>query len=257
MLIGLLIAYLFFGGGHETFLLNPELKKDVSIYVVDKGRRNEIDSLIKSVEKKEETFQKQIKKEYEKKLDVLNMSRASTRDEFNSEYDLFYMGLKTLQNDYIQSELDLRTVIKPEEWEKIMDKVLRQPENEKIRKRSMAENKKMHDNLISVCNKHIPDASGKQQAKTLVVENEKIGDSVNNAFLELNYQNLKAVRPYNAKRQDFDPIRQKMLKLRWSYTNDLVDLRFKLLAITPEKEWKGLAKELSDQFNYMGAGLSK
>ena len=257
MLIGLLIAYLFFGGGHETFLLNPELKKDVSIYVVDKGRRSEIDSLIKSVEKKEGAFQKKIKKDYEKKLDDLNKNRASTSDEFNSEYDLFYMELKALQNQYIQSELDLRTLIKSEEWEKIMDKVLQQPDNEKIRKRSMEENKKMHDKLLSVCNKHIPDSSGKQQAKALVFENEKIGDSVNKAFLDLNYQNLKAVRPYNATRKDFEPIRQKMLKLRRSYTNDLVDLRFKLLDITPEKEWKQLAKELSDQFNYLGAGLSK
>lgn len=257
MLIGLLVAYLFLGGGHKTFLLNPELKKDVSTYVMDKDRRNKIDSLIKNVEKKEETFQKQIKKEYEKKLDDLNMNRASTRNEFNSVYDSFYIGLKTMQNEYIQSELDLRTLIKPDEWEKIMDKVLQQPDNEKIRKRSAEENKKLHDNLLSVCNKHIPDAGGKQQANALVDENEKIGHSVNNAFLDLNYQNLKAIRPYNVTRRDFEPIRQKMLELRRSYTNDLVDLRFKLLAITPEKEWKGLAKELSDQFNYMGAGISK
>ncbi len=33
MLIGLLIAYLFLGGSNQTFLLNPNLKKNVSEYV--------------------------------------------------------------------------------------------------------------------------------------------------------------------------------------------------------------------------------
>jgi hypothetical protein len=257
MLIGLLVAYLFLGGGHETFLLNPELARNVSTYVMDKNRKKEIDSLIKSVEKKEESFQKRTKKEYDKKLDDLNMNRASTRIEFDSVYNPFYSDLAILQNEYIESELKIRTLIKPDEWEKIMDKVLQQPDKEKIRKRLIDENSKMHDKLLNVCNKHIPDSGGKIQAKALVDENEKKGESVDDAFLDLSYQNLKAIRPYNVTRQDFEPIRKKMLEVRRNYTNDLVDLRFKLLTITPEKEWTGLAKELNEQFNYMGAGISK
>jgi len=30
-----------------------------------------------------------------------------------------------------------------------------------------------------------------------------------------------------------------------------------VLKITPEKEWEGLAKELNNNFTYMGAGVSK
>ena|GEM_PF-4148310 len=40
---------------------------------------------------------------------------------------------------------------------------------------------------------------------------------------------------------------------------DFTDLRkgHVVLKITPEKEWEGLAKELNNNFTYMGAGVSK
>ncbi len=44
MLISLLIAYLFLSGGHETFLLNPNMAKNVSTYVKDKDRKEKIDN---------------------------------------------------------------------------------------------------------------------------------------------------------------------------------------------------------------------
>jgi len=34
-------------------------------------------------------------------------------------------------------------------------------------------------------------------------------------------------------------------------------MRFKLLAITPEKEWEGLAKELNNNFKFIDAGFSE
>jgi hypothetical protein len=54
MIIGLLaLAYILFGGGNQTFLLNPNLKKNVDTYVADKGSKNKIYELIKQVEKNE------------------------------------------------------------------------------------------------------------------------------------------------------------------------------------------------------------
>ena len=63
MIIGLLTIYfIFFGGSHETFLLDPNIEKTVSVYVKDKDRKSEIDKVIKGIQKSEENFQKQTKK---------------------------------------------------------------------------------------------------------------------------------------------------------------------------------------------------
>ena len=87
MIIGLLALYfIFFGGGHETFLLDPNFQKSANIYVKDKDRRSEIDKLVKEVAKSEENFQKEAKKTYDKKFEALNMDHASTPAEFKQQY---------------------------------------------------------------------------------------------------------------------------------------------------------------------------
>ena len=258
MLIGLLALYfILFGGGNQTFLLNPDLQKNVDTYVMDKNRRTEIDDLIKQVKKSEENFQKQTKKVYEKRLEDLNMNHSSTRSDFQREYDSFYISLRALQNRYLDSELKIRSLIRPNEWDSIMNKVLKQPDNAKARKALFGENEKLHNRLLSACEKNIPDSAGKKKARVLVDEYRAKGDTLANAFLNLSYRYIHAIRPYNVTRKDFEPQRAEMIELRRSYTNYLVDMRFKLMAITPEKKWESVAKELNIDFNYMGAGASR
>jgi hypothetical protein len=251
------MAFILFGRGHETFLLNPNLEKNVNVYVKDKERKAEIDQTIKQVEKSEENFQKQVKNVFDKKLEELNMSRASTANDFELEYNKFYIDLKSLQNGYLDAELKIRSFIRPNEWDSIMKKALQQPDNVKARKSLMEENKKLHDKLLGDCNKYIPDAAGKMQARVLVDEYSTKGDSLAKAFLDLNYRYIQAIRPYKVTRADFEPLRTKMIRLRRNYTDYLVYMRFKLIALTPEKQWEGLAKELNYNFIYMGAGVSK
>ncbi len=257
MLIGLLVAYLFLGGRHETFLLNPNLAKNVSTYVKDKSRKDKIDKIIKAVAKDQENFQKKIEKGTDKKLVDLNMNRTSTREQFADAYNNFYADLIGLQNNFLDSEMVIRSLIKPGEWDTIMNKVLVTPEKEKAKKQLASENKKLQDRLIRACNRSISDSSGKAEAKKYVNEYTLRGDSVSAAFLDLNYKYLKALRPYTAKRSDFEKPRANMIALRRNYTESLVNMRFKLIAITPTDKWEGLAKELNNSFTYMGAGLSK
>jgi hypothetical protein len=258
MIIGLLaLAYILFGGGNQTFLLNPNLKKNVDTYVSDKTRKNEIYLLIKQVEKNEAIFEKQTKKVVDKKLVELNVNRASTTADFATEYKIFYDSLAALQRGYVTDELKIRDLILPNEWDSITKKVLVVPDNIKARKKLFAENQKLHDNLLKACNKYITDAAGKTKAKTMVDEYEAKGDTLASSFLNLNYKYLKAIRPYHVSRKDFEPIRLEMLGLRKDYSAYLVGMRFKLLALTPEKQWTDLAKDLNSSFVDMGAGISK
>jgi hypothetical protein len=250
MIIGLLtLAYLLFGKGHETFLLNPNLEKYVSIYVKDKARKNEVDSVIKQVEKTEAAFQKKVKDVYSKKLVQLNMNRASTTADFMQEYNAFYNDLSTMQNSYVESELKIRTFIKPNEWDSIMSKTLKQPDNIKAKKNLTAENKKLYDRLLAASSKYITDPANQKKAKMLIGGYQVKVDTVTNAFLDLNYRYLKAVRPYQATASDFAPLRAKMIGLRRSYSDYAVSMRFQLLAITPEKNWESFAKELNSIFS--------
>jgi hypothetical protein len=257
MLIGLLLAFIFLGGGHETFLLNPNLAKNVSTYVKDKNRKDKIDKIIKSVAKAQQNFQKETKKGTDKKLVDLNMNRNSTQEQFKEAYSSFYEGLISLQNNFLDSEMVIRSLIKPDEWDSIINKVLKTPEKGKAKKQLASENKKLHDKLISACNRSIPDSAGKVQAKKYVDEYTKRGDSVSAAFLDLNYKYLEKLRLYTAARSEFEQPRANMITLRKNYTESLVNMRFKLIAITPKDKWEGLAKDLNNSFTYMGAGLSK
>ena len=257
MIIGLLALYfLVFGGGHETFLLDPNFEKSVSVYIKDKDRKSEIDKIVKQAEKSEEVFQKQTKKVYDKKLVDLNMNFTSKPGDFNREYDSFYVGLMKLVNGLLTSELKVRSLIHPNEWDSIISKAIRQPDESKVRKAVIGRNEQLQDRLIMACNKYITDSAGKAKSRVIIGEYEIKGDNLTEAFLELNFQYLKALRPYKVSREDFEPMRAKMIGLRRNYTDYLVEMRFKLKAITPEKNWEGLAKELNNSFTYLGPGVS-
>ena len=258
MIIGLLaLTYLLFGGGHQTFLLNPALKKNVDTYVTDSKRKTEIYQLIKQIEKYEVGFEKESKSVFDKKLVALNMNTNSTTVDFIQEYNKFYDSLAGLQNKYLDEEIKIRSYILPNEWDSIMKKVLVQPDQVKIRKNLMQENQKLANKLQASCNKYITDVTGKKQAKIYIGGYEAKGDSVINAFLALNYKYTVAIRPYQASRADFEPMRANIITLRRNYTDYLVNMRFKLKAITPQKQWNDLAKELNNNFVYLGAGISK
>jgi hypothetical protein len=257
MIVGLLALYfILFGGGHETFLLDPNFEKAVSIYVKDKDRKSEIDEIVKQTEKSEEAFQKQTKKVYDKKLVDLNMNFASKPIDFKQEYDSFYIGLTELVNGLLTSELKVRSLIHPSEWDSIINKAIRQPDETKVRKAILSQNQHLQDRLIVTCNKYVTDSLGKAKVRIILGDYEIKGDNVVEAFLELNFKYLNALRPYKVTRQDFEPIRTKMIGLRENYTNYLVEMRFKLKVLTPEKNWKNLAKELNSSFTYFGPGVS-
>ncbi len=255
MIISLLIAYLFLSGGHETFLLNPNMAKNVSTYVKDKTNKDKIDKIIKSVGKNQEAFEKKTKKVYDKNLVALNMDASSTVASFNTEYDQFYDDLKNLQETYIDSELVIKSLIKPAEWDSIMKKVLVTPTKDKAQKSFAKQNLDLHNRILKACNRAITNTTDQQKAKKSVDEYTAKGDSLASAFLDLNYKNLKNIRSYSATRADFEQDRIKMVQLRRNFTDYLVVMRFTLIAITPKDKWTELAKELNNSFTYMGAGL--
>jgi hypothetical protein len=182
------------------------------------------------------------------------MNHLSTQSQFNIEYATLYDSLENLQNSYLSSELKIRSLIHANEWDSIINKTLVQPSREKVSNAIYGKNIKLHDQLAKACNERITDSVNRKKAKSYVDTYFSKGNSLAKAFLDLNYKYLSAIRPYTATRSDFEKPGKEMIDLRKNYSEYLVDMRFKLMAITPEKEWPGLAKELNNEFNYLGAG---
>ena len=215
MIIGLLaLTYLLFGGGHQTFLLNPELKKNVGTYVKNSKSKEDIYQLIKQTEKNETVFLKETKSVFDKKLVSLNMDTASTTADFIQEYNKFYDSLAVLQNKYIDGEMKIRSFILPNEWDSIMKKVLALPDQAKARKSLLEENQKLAARLQTACNKNITDPASKKLATGYVNGYKAKGETVATAFLDLNYKYAAAIRPYKVSRSDFEPMRSNMIDLR-------------------------------------------
>jgi hypothetical protein len=63
------------------------------------------------------------------------------------------------------------------------------------------------------------------------------------------------IRPNQVSAADFKTLRTKMIELHKGYSDCIVNMRFKLLAITPELNWEGLAKELNGIFPDVAVGL--
>lgn len=258
MIIGLLtLAFLVFCKGHETILLDPNLQKSVNIYVKDKERKSEIDQVIKQVTKTEETFQKKMKDVYAKELVRLNLSRTSKPTEFVQEYNMFYQDVRTEMNSYIDAEMKFRSLTKENEWDSIMSRAAKQPNNVKLKKNLTEENNKYYQHLLATCNKYIQDAAGKTEALGLLDTYKRKVDSVADAFLDLNYRYLNALRPYSATTASFQSLRDNTISLRKNYSDYLVTMRFKLLPLVPGKDWETLAKELNPAFADISPGVSK
>ena len=129
------------------------------------------------------------------------------------------------------------------------------PDKDKAQKSFAKQNLDLHNKILKACNRAITNTADQQKAKQYVDEYTAKSDTLSSAFLDLNYKSLKNIRSYSATRADFEQDRMKMIELRRNFTDYLVGMRFKLIAITPADKWTDLAKELNNSFSYMGSGL--
>ncbi|HEY9113849.1 MAG TPA: hypothetical protein VIN10_04070 [Bacteroidales bacterium] len=254
MIVGtlLLITILLYGGGYDTIMLNPDMKKNVHTFVVDKNRVKEIDHILKEMEKSQKAFHKVVKKGPFKEFEALNINPDATRAEYETLLNAYFVDLKALQQSQIDSELKIRSDIKEAEWNQIMEKVLATPDKSKAKKQMEKLTEKMHSGMIKACEKSISDPSNLSAAKTLIDNYRAKAELLGESIMDIGYKNQETIRNYNASREQYEDIRAEMLAKRLDFMQTVVDLRFELLEITPQKEWKGLATELNKTLSKAG-----
>ena len=250
MIIGLaaLMIYLF-GGSAEMLFLNPEIKKNVKTYVADQQRKKDIYVIIKQIETDQESFLKKRKKVYAKKSSELNLNYASKRRDFEKLFNVYFEERKKLQSSYVDSELKIRAMIKEEEWQKIIGTVLEKPDNEKAQNSYLKASEKLFGDILKACEENISNATTQKEALRTVNEQKAEVNHFVDEFLNLNYRNLESLRKLNAGRSDFELVTAELNELRRKLLDHLIDMRFKLVDMTSEEEWKKLGKELDKLFS--------
>lgn len=247
MLIGLAALIISLLAGQDSFLLNPSLKKQVKIYVEDKHRRSEIDHLIKQVEKDQKIFLRERKKSV-KKLTGLNSDFNSTRIQFETLLTEYHDQRVALQHKYLDKEFEIRKLIKKDEWDLIMTAVIGKPDKDKTRQKILENNNKLYDKLTKACERNIMNNDSLTRAKVILEQHRSLTEVFTTEFLDLGYKHLNPIRNYDATREDFEQIREQMSNNHKNYISSIIDLRFDLVSLVSEKEWKGISGELNSAF---------
>lgn len=240
-----LLALLFFGGGYDTILLNPDMEKGVKTYVTDKNSVKEIHQIIKQTGKKQESFTKDSKKGAIKSFEELNLDYHAKRDDFQIVLDEFFTGLANLQKESLDSELKVRSLITEEEWNKIMDDVVKTPEKGKVDKQIEKITEQMKEDLIKACQTTITDSLALLDVTNLADEYKVKSLSFARDLMDLGYKDHESIRKYDTPREDFESLALEVLNHRKSYMNYILDLRFLLKDIVSPEAWPDLAKSLN------------
>ena len=118
MIIALIIAAFFGGGGLEVFYID-EIEKGVNKYVLDKDYKKELQGYFKEYQKIHKSWNKGREKDL-KELKKQNLDRAVSvswhRDFFKKRLD----QTDEVQADFIDYRINLQNAINDDEWAQIM-----------------------------------------------------------------------------------------------------------------------------------------
>lgn len=240
-----LLAIIFFGGGYNTILLNPDMEKAVKTYVADNEKAKEVKHIIKQTGKSQKSFTKESKKGPIKLFEELNLDYLAEREDFQIVFDQFFNGLAELQKENLDSELKVRSLITEEEWDKIMTEVVKIPEKNKAKKQIEKLGEQLKSNLIKACETTINDSVKLKYAIKLADEYQSRSLSLAEDLMNLGYKNHESIRKYNTPREDFETLALEVLNHRKSYMNYIIDLRFQLKEYISAEAWADLAKALN------------
>jgi hypothetical protein len=250
----LIIAVIgYFGGGHETFFLTPDLKKNVKTYVEDKEKKHEIYAIMKESKKMQKTFEK-TRKGYIKKYKALNVDRNSTKDQHQALIGEYLEKRKEISALSIEKEMSMKKLCTEEEWGNIMNAIMEKTDKGKVKKSMEKTNQKFFDKLVKTFTTNISDEANRKKALASLNESKENVDIVIPMVSELSYKNIEAIRSYNAKKADYDEDAEQLRIIRKEIYDNFLKLRFQLLEYTTEEEWNIIIKDYNKLVG--GGGIS-
>jgi len=235
---------LFSGNSHTTLFLTPNLKKNVKTYVVDKERQKEIFSIMKDSKKRQKQFVK-IRKKYIKESTKLNTDRSTTREQYNEIMPEYFEARQEIHAFSISNEMAMKNITTEEEWNNIVNAVLKAPSKSKVKDKATSSNNKNFNRIIQACEKIITDKNRKDKALQAIDSYRNKVDETLPFFIEWSYKDWESIRDYDAKKEDYEAIDSQLQELRNELWIAFLDTRFQLLENTNEMEWKQIIKDFN------------
>lgn len=235
------------GGGHETFFLNPDLKKNVKTYVENKENKQEIYAIMKESKKTQKVFVK-TRKSYFKKYKVLNFDRNSTMDQHQALRNEYQEIRKEISAFSIEKELAMKKLCSEEEWGNIMNAVMKKKDKGKVKKSMEKSNQKFFDKLVKTFTISIANEANRKKTLKSLDELKETVDTAIPMISELSYKKRDAIRSYNATKADYDEGAEELTIIRKKVNDNFLKLRFQLLEYTTENEWNTIIKEYNNLF---------
>ena len=249
MLIGLLITILFFSEVEELFFIK-EMDKAVKENVVDKDRQKTILAELKVLDKGISEYNKKRKKVV-KEFKAMSMDRNITRAEFDTvAYSIHGERLEN-QELVIQTRRKVQELIEPDEWQGIIDFAEERFEKESAKKKKKQEKGKLKakidfEKFAQKVDKTITDPQKKEKINALYKQVRVSLNELNQRLEDLNVAESETIAAKTLTESEMRRIFGKTNELRKTSYEKYMALRFELLELTDEHEWKAVIQEFND-----------
>jgi hypothetical protein len=250
MIIGIVAAImiLFSVLGSENAFIDPNAKKDVKKYILDKDTQDEVLGLMKAYTKEFKAGRKKEKK-MEKQLESLFSVRSNTLQDFQSIFDDYMQSRKSRQESYTKAILRTKSLITDSEWENMvanMDSKVKKQIKEQ--EKSVSSVEIINSKMLAQLEKQIDDEERRVQATKIMEETNSTEIAILKKLNAFNYKDSNLLRDRNATEAEYKDAFIEYNNLWQEYFDLYTGAYEQLSALTTDEEWKAIKKFTSKIF---------
>ena len=252
MIIGIVTAIiiLFSVLGSENAFIDPNAKKDVKKYILDKNKQDEVLALMKAYSKEFKAGRKKEKK-MEKELETLFSVRSNTLEDFQTIFDEYMQSRKSRQESYTKSILRTKSLITNSEWENMvanMDSKVKKQIKEQ--EKSVSSVEIINVKMLAQLEKQIDEEERRIQAARIIEETNSTELSILRKLNAFNYKDNEILRNKNANEEEYRQAFREYNGLWQEYFDLYTSAYEQLSAVTTDEEWKAIKKFTSKIFEW-------
>jgi len=244
----LLFTMLFGSPSIPTFIVE-DLPKEVKANIDDKERQKEILAVLNDYEDESKKSQKELDK-VTKRLKELNSDRLSPKDSIVAELNIALDIWKELQTNGIDKRIQVKDMITPEEWEKIIANSVAEFDKKEL---------KAHEKLYKNFNKELYKVQEVMADKVADMERRKKIEAAFDSYskdvkdyidanIDRTLKNHAAFRNLDATKQELLEALSSVESSREEFFDGIVKLHFELVEYTTDDEWGKISKAINDMY---------
>jgi arsenate reductase-like glutaredoxin family protein len=243
-----LLFALIFGGGSQSVLLNPDLKKHIRKFVENKENKKQLLTITKSYEKEAKAFIKKEKKMV-KQMGQLNSQRTTTEEEFREFFTNAITQYKEFQQKGLECRLEIQQLLTESESMQIFKASEESwKKSEKTREKWVIRLRKQFDKLNSKINKQVQDQTRRDQTIEIVDEFRNNLIDIKCEYDKFNIIDNPILKKHDATKSELQTELDLQNELRCQFYNVYIENHSKLVNFTTEEEWDKVIKSVNRIF---------